>query len=101
MSKGLITGEGISMQTFVASLSYEIGRPVMDKTGLTGNYDLKLTWTPDEMQASAGPSNSAPGADLAPSVFAAIEEQLGLKLISSKGPVEVLVIDHIERPSEN
>ena len=68
----------------------ELGsRKVVDQTGLTGKYDLKLKWAPDT-DPSGGPS-----------LFSAIKEQLGLKLISIKAPVEVLVIDHVERPSEN
>ena len=63
----------------------------MDRTGLKGFYDFLLTWTPDEAQADA------PG----PSLFTAIQEQLGLKLESTKGPVEILVVDRAERPSEN
>jgi uncharacterized protein (TIGR03435 family) len=79
------------------------GRAVIDKTGLTGVYDFSLKWTP--LQAAAAPggeSGSAPasgGEEV--SLFTAIEEQLGLKLISAKEPGQVLVIDHIERPSEN
>jgi uncharacterized protein (TIGR03435 family) len=65
------------------------GRPVVDKTGLEGSYDCEATWS---REGSDGPG---------PSFFTAIQEQMGLKLESSKGPVEVVVIDHIERPSEN
>ena len=99
MSNGYITGQGISMHAFVFSLSNEMGRQVVDNTGLTSNYDLTLTWAPNEMQASSDPSTT--GADVGPSVFAAIQEQLGLKLVPSKGPVDVIVIDHIERLSPN
>lgn len=77
------------------------GRVVVDKTGLSGNYDFLLKWTPMEPTAppsgSSAPSPDAEGASL----FTAIEEQLGLKLIPTKEPGQVLVIDHIERPSEN
>lgn len=79
------------------------GREVIDKTGLTGTYDFSLKWTP--LQATATPggeSGSAPSANAeGASLFTAIEEQLGLKLVPIKGPGQVLVIDHIERPSEN
>jgi len=101
MSNGYISGESISMRRFVFNLSNEIGAQVVDETGLNGAYDLTLTWSPDEMRASADPSESASKADAGPSVFAAVQEQLGLKLVQSKGPVDVIVIDHIERPSEN
>jgi uncharacterized protein (TIGR03435 family) len=82
----------------------------LDQTGLKGNYDFALQWTPDQAQAAmpTGPAGVNPGADAAPppdtsgpSIFTAIQEQLGLKLESTKGPVESIVIDHIERPSEN
>ena len=91
-------------------LSEQLGRTVLDQTGLKGNYDFTLQWTPDQSQAAMpmGPEGGKPGADNAPppessgpSIFTAIQEQLGLKLESTKGPVEFLVIDHIERPSEN
>jgi uncharacterized protein (TIGR03435 family) len=71
---------------------------VVDKTGMTGKYDVTLTWTPDR---ASGP-NSAPPTDASgPSIFTAVQEQLGLKLQPARGPVKSLVIDHIERPSEN
>jgi uncharacterized protein (TIGR03435 family) len=70
-------------------------RIVVDKTGLTGRYDFSLRWTPDDAPDSSASHPSAP------SMFTAIQEQLGLKLVPSKGHVEVLVIDHIEKPSEN
>ena len=79
------------------------GRVIVDKTGLTGTYDLTLKWTPLQAAAPGGsPSgtSSSPDADSV-SFFTAIEEQLGLKLVPAKGPAQVVVIDHIERPSEN
>jgi uncharacterized protein (TIGR03435 family) len=79
------------------------GREVIDKTGLTGTYDYSVKWTPlQTVAAPDGGSGTAPppGAEGA-SLFTAIEEQLGLKLVSAKGPSQVLVIDHIEHPSEN
>jgi len=66
------------------------GRTVIDKTGLTGTYDFSLDWAPLNAADAAGPS-----------LFTAIEEQLGLKLVAAKGPVQVVVIDHIEPASEN
>jgi uncharacterized protein (TIGR03435 family) len=71
---------------------------VIDKTGLTGLYDLTLTWTSDSTVGSPASADDSPSS---PSIFTALEEQLGLKLESAKGPVKVLVIDHIEKPSEN
>lgn len=79
------------------------GREVIDKTGLTGSYDISLKWTPLQTAAApGGVSGSAPSAEVeGPSLFTALEEQLGLKLIPAKAAVKVLVIDHIEPPSEN
>jgi len=92
-----ITGESRSIANLAQLLSVSVGHPVVDKTGLAGNYDFKLKWAPEDGQAaSAGASES----DSAPaSVFTAVQEQLGLKLVSGKGPVEIVVIDHVERPS--
>jgi uncharacterized protein (TIGR03435 family) len=81
-----------------------LDRPVVDRTGLPGRYDFTLTWTPDESQFGglgvrvpppSGDANAAPG------LFTAIQEQLGLKIESTRAPVEVLVIDRVEKPSEN
>lgn len=75
----------------------ELGRVVIDKTGIAGKYDFLVRWTPDTTQASPAASGAAPG----PSIFTAIQEQLGLKLEPSKGPVRVLVIDSVQMPSAN
>jgi uncharacterized protein (TIGR03435 family) len=72
-----------------------LNRPVEDQTGLTGRFSLRLTWTPDGLATATENPNALPD------FFTAIQEQLGLKLVSTKAPVDVLVIDHIERPSEN
>jgi uncharacterized protein (TIGR03435 family) len=100
------TGNGrieVQMQNSVAVLAEELskvaGRDVVDKTGMTGRYHLTLKWTPDD--ATAPSSGNGATADAGPSLFTAIEEQLGLKLEPAKGPVEVLVIDHAEMPSAN
>ena len=73
---------------------------VLDKTGLTGNFDFDLVWTPDETQFG-GKGSSMPADPNAPNVFTAFQEQLGLKLEPQKAPVEALVIDGVERPGEN
>ena len=77
---------------FIVGLSNFTGRMVIDKTGLTGWYDIDLKWTPDD-ELAKGASG--------PTLFTALEEQLGLKLVSTKAPVDVLVVDHVERPTEN
>ena len=89
-----------SVASFAEELSKDAGRPVVDKTGIAGRYDLKLQWTPDDRVSSASSSDSV-DAKSAPSLFTALQEQLGLKLEPAKGPVQVLVIDHVEMPTEN
>jgi len=92
-----------TMAKFAADLSRQLGRTVVDRTELAGTYDFKLEWTPDETQprAMAEPGTPVSAATPGPSIFTALQEQLGLKLESTKGPVEILVIDHAEKPSEN
>jgi uncharacterized protein (TIGR03435 family) len=76
------------------------GRQVVDKTGLAGKYDFTLQWPPDRGANSiAGGAEDSSAAESGPSLFTAIQEQLGLKLESSKGMVECFVVDHIERPA--
>jgi bla regulator protein blaR1 len=106
---GEIESTGASVQSFVRMLSAQLGRTVIDKTGLTGNYDYTLRWTPDdEAPAMARSGETAPSTNdgteanpSGPSLFTALEEQLGLKLESSKGPGDVIVIDRIELPTPN
>jgi bla regulator protein blaR1 len=88
------------MRFLAEDLSDSLGRRVVDQTGLTGRYDFSLTWTPDN-SAQAVNGSSGSGQVLGPSLFTAIEEQLGLRLVPVKAPVDVVVIDHIERPSVN
>jgi uncharacterized protein (TIGR03435 family) len=82
------------------ALSRLTDRVVLDKTNLTGTYDINLDYTPEQDQGPP-PLESAPLDPNGPSLFTALQEQLGLKLESTKGPVEILVIDHVERPSVN
>jgi uncharacterized protein (TIGR03435 family) len=89
----VLTSKGASMGDLAAALTDEVHRKVIDKTGLTGHADVTLKWS-DDVAAEAGGPNVI-------SIFTAVEEQLGLKLQSSKGPVDTLVIDHVEMPSEN
>jgi uncharacterized protein (TIGR03435 family) len=92
------TGTKISMSAFVEDLANLLGRPVVDKTGFTLDFDVTLQWSPIE-QDRVEPDNSDAAAS--PAIFTALQEQLGLKLESGKGPVETLVIDHIEKPDAN
>jgi uncharacterized protein (TIGR03435 family) len=79
-----------------------LDRPVVDQTELTGRFDFTLNWTPDESQFNGrGGSAKSDAADAPPDLFAAVQEQLGLQLKTAKVPVDVLVIDRVEKPSEN
>ena len=92
---------GSPIQLFTSLLARMLRNTVADKTGLTGRYDIDLTFTP-EQQIPAGANVPIPAADPnGPSIYTAVREQLGLKLESQKVQEEVLVIDRVERPSEN
>jgi uncharacterized protein (TIGR03435 family) len=99
-----LDGTGISMALLASNLSRtynsNLGRNVMDATGLSGVFDVHLKWIFDDL-TSTGPIASDGLASSLVGLFTALQEQLGLKLESVKGPVEVLVIDHVERPSAN
>jgi uncharacterized protein (TIGR03435 family) len=95
-SKGIeLTSTGSSISLLVSQISNHNGvdRIVVDRTGLTGNYDYKLTW-------GAGLA-AAPNDSDAVTIFTALQEQLGLRLEPQSAPIELLVVDHIERPSDN
>jgi uncharacterized protein (TIGR03435 family) len=101
-----LTGQEVPIVLLVTALTRLLNRPVFDKTGLTGTYDFTLTWTPDDSQAQTPPGVTANGQppppdSNGPTIFTAIQDQLGLKLESGKRPVEIIVIDHVERPSGN
>ena len=93
ISRTYFNGQGLPMAIIADKLSQLTGRIVVDKTNLTDRYDLKLQWTPDDAPVA---DNSA-----APSLFTAIQEQLGLKLEPAKEPVPVIVIDHVDPPTPN
>ncbi len=104
MASGRIESSGAPMSFFAYFLSNMLSRTVVDQTGLAGEYSLHLTFTPEAPAApfpDAHPTSGVAAADLGPDIFSAIQEQIGLKLEGAKAPVEVLVIDHVERPSEN
>jgi bla regulator protein blaR1 len=100
---GPLTAHEVPISDLVGLLSMLLNRTVVDKTGLAGKYDFTLNWTPDDSNdPSFFPSSTGQPPDPAgPSIFAALQEQLGLKLETGKGPVKVIVIDHVERPSGN
>jgi uncharacterized protein (TIGR03435 family) len=97
-----LTGAKVSMAEFARVLSRVLGRPVTDQTGFSGVFDVNLDFLPNDtaMGLPAPPPRTIPAEIASPSIFSAVQ-QLGLRLESSKGPVEVLVIDHVERPSAN
>jgi uncharacterized protein (TIGR03435 family) len=100
--RGTIVSRSSSLATLPRFLSQEVGRPVVDRTELTGKYDFTLQWTPDQGAAAMTAGTDASVlVDTGPSIFTALEEQLGLKLEAAKAPMDVLVVEHIERPSEN
>ena len=89
-----LVATGVPLSRLADSLSYQVKRIVVDKTGLTGNYNLTLTWAPDDG------TPQAPDSTL-PSIFTALQEQLGLKLEPAKAPIEAFIVDHAEIPSED
>ena len=106
VSPGSVDIEGGTLSMFAGLLGMALDRPVIDKTGITSYFEIHLVFSPDDF-AAPRPVTADPGASAAirasdaPGIFQAIQEQLGLRLVPAKGPVDVLVIDHIERPSEN
>lgn len=92
-----LTSTGSTLANLAAQLSQNLGRKVIDQTGLKGSFDFTLEWT-DDISANSGITVDSPAG---PSLFTALQEQLGLKLEASKGPVEVFVVDTAERPSAN
>jgi uncharacterized protein (TIGR03435 family) len=91
---GEVSGQGMPMSAMALALTDLLKRTVFDKTGLgEAKYRFHLKWTPDTVTDA--------GADGGPSIFTALQEQLGLKLVPAKGPVDTLVVDHVEMPTEN
>jgi uncharacterized protein (TIGR03435 family) len=95
-SPGRVKFGGLPASSFATALAGPAGRMVVDRTGMTGSWDFELTFAPENRGPDAPPADPN-----APSFFTAIQEQLGLKLESTKGPVEVLVIDSVEKPTED
>jgi len=90
------------MADLAGELRGQLDRPVVDKTGISGRYDIALNWTVDDFQAARFSGFPAPlDHTEVPDLFTAIQEQLGLRLESTKGSVEAMVIDRVERPIEN
>jgi uncharacterized protein (TIGR03435 family) len=111
-------GGDIPMSELIANLAMVLGRPVLDRTGITTHFDVDFTFTPDDTAAglmanwgtvrghretvAASAAAAAEGdPKAAPNILVAVQERLGLKIESTKGPAEVMVIDHVEKPSAN
>jgi bla regulator protein blaR1 len=112
MGRGELTATKVPMNMLTRMLSQQLGRTMVDKTGLTGEYDFKLEFLPEIGQGGFGGLNPPPPGAFGPdgpgavdpgrpALTTAVQEQLGLRLDSQKGPVEMLVIDHAEKPTEN
>jgi bla regulator protein blaR1 len=116
-SPGQLVGQQVGLAFLAQDLAQRLGRTVLDRTGLKGTYDFELNFAPEPGRGGAfgGPGDGAPppgaGPGLikeppppdpnGPTIFTALQEQLGLKLESEKGPVDIIVVDHVEKPSEN
>jgi bla regulator protein blaR1 len=101
---GVMKGTRTTMSNLAMVLSRQMERPVLDKTGLSGRYDFELNYTPENGCGSRQPDGGAVNSEALsyrPSIFTAIQEQLGLKLEAIRGPVEVIVIDSVEKPEPN
>jgi uncharacterized protein (TIGR03435 family) len=103
ITPGLMTVINATLSEFASLMQryVRLDRPIVDHTGIAGKYDFKLSWTPDFSQFDGNPPGPAKNDENAPSLYTAIQEQLGLKLEAAREPTDVLVIDHVERPSEN
>lgn len=112
MGRGQFSATGGNMANLTQMLAQTVGRPVLDKTELKDNYDIELNWTPEPGQGMGGPFGAGgpplpPGVTLppvdpnGPTLFTALQEQLGLKLDSAKGNVQMLMVDSVSKPTEN
>jgi uncharacterized protein (TIGR03435 family) len=97
---GRMNFRGVTMETLAAQLSARVGRSVVDRSGLEGRYDLDVEFSPQPLQAGSAEAAADRPADTAASIYTAVQEQLGLKLESQKGSIQVTVIDSIEHPTE-
>lgn len=103
MGRGQFNAQGVPIAGLANQLGQILERSVIDKTELTGDYDIKLEWTPDANEGGAfrAPEGHEEPRPEGPTLFTALQEQLGLKLESTKGPVEILTIEKVEKPTEN
>ena len=100
VSRGRMTAHALTIKTIVGQFQGTDGRTVLDKTGLGDTkYDFDLTWTPEDPRATDQRATAAD--DAPPSIYTALEEQLGLKLVPAKSPLKVVIVDHIDHPTPN
>jgi uncharacterized protein (TIGR03435 family) len=106
--KMVITAKGTQLANLARNLAGPAGRPVFDKTGLTGTYDLTLEYAREQNLSASVPGDSPSGSAVVttadpggPSILSAVEDQLGLKLVPSRGPMQVVVIEHMDKPDAN
>jgi uncharacterized protein (TIGR03435 family) len=96
-----LVGKALGLDELSSYLARATGRPVINKTGLTGKFDVVLESAPDETTSESSAFSPSGSPSDTPGLVTALEEQLGLKLVSARGPRDFIVIDHIDRPSEN
>jgi uncharacterized protein (TIGR03435 family) len=104
LGNGFVSGKSVSMDLLARTLSQVLERPVVNRTGLNGEYEVHLEWSPESGPGNLFPAEPAPPADLDSglvSIFTAIQSELGLRLKASRGPAEVVEILEARRPSEN
>jgi len=108
MGRGQINANKVSMAVLANQIAQQLGRTVIDKTDLKGDFDIVLEWTPEAGHGGGGPvggpqpgDGPPPAGGNGPTIFTALQEQLGLRLESTKGPVDILVIDDVSKPTEN
>ena len=103
IGRGSLVGNAVMLSLFARLLSQRLDRPVIDRTHLNGRFDIQLNWTPDVGETSLDPGgNPLPPSDSGgPSLFTAIQEQLGLKLERARAPVDLLIVERVEKPSAN
>ena len=92
----MLSGKSIAITQLATTLTAFLNRLTIDKTGLTGRFDVELTWSPEQLSYDAARDDVR-----GPSIFTALQEQLGLRLVPGKGAVDVLIVDRAEIPSEN
>lgn len=100
-NNGHLECTGVSMESFAKGLTARLGRPLVDETGLVGRFDFTLDFEPETVAAQAERDGHVGGVETRPSLFTAVQDQLGLKLESRKAPVQILVVDRVGRPSDN